>query len=101
MLKGSGNPIDISIVLKLGCVVCLISAKLLGIFFPASIVKISGNFFFNYWSEKNGKKKRVKNRPEWWRYYDIGWAFKDLQPHNRQAKKIKNKNGWRDSLGRQ
>lgn len=48
---------------------------------------------------KNGKKK-VKNRLEWWRYYGIGWAFKDLQPHNRQAKKI-NKNGWRDSLGRQ
>jgi hypothetical protein len=44
--------------------VCLISAKLLGIFFPASIVKISGNVFFLIIEVKKWGKK-IKNGPEW------------------------------------
>jgi hypothetical protein len=52
--------------LKLGCAVCLSSAKLLRIIFPTSIVRISANFYFYIQNEKLDNKKIIKKIKVLW-----------------------------------
>ncbi len=61
-VKSSRNLFDIPIhglPLKLRGAVCLSSAKLLGIIFPTSILRISANFYFYIQNEKLENKKII------------------------------------------